>query len=121
MTKPVDLTTLNLCSELAKKALQTSVQNFEQQALDAGKRGEYHSAELYKQWAWAQDLAVHAVSNALFALFCEASERGDFEVPALRLVERTEFPSLNRSEEDRRPDELQTEVASAQPEPEPAP
>lgn len=117
MTKPVDLTTLNLCSELAKKALKTSVQNFEQQALDAGKRGEYHSAELYKQWAWAQDLAVHTVSNALFALFCEASERGDFEVPALRLVERTEFP---RTEEDRRLDDLQVELNSAQPSLDPA-
>lgn len=121
MTRPVDLTTLNLCSELAKKALQTSVQNFEQQALDAGKRGEYHSAELYKQWAWAQDLAVHTVSNALFALFCEASERGDFEVkPELRLVEKTEFPSLTRSEEAQRLDDLQVELNSAQPEPEPA-
>ncbi len=120
MIKPLDLTTLNLCSEVAKKALKTSVQNFEQQALDAGKRGEYHSAELYKQWAWAQDLAVHTVSNALYAIFCEAFERDDFDAPPLRLVERTVFPSLRRSEEEQHLDELQTELASAQPEPEPA-
>ena len=111
-TLKTDLTTLNICSEVVKKALQTSVQNFEAQALEAGKRGEYNSAELYKQWAFATELAIHAASNALFALFCDAQERGDFSVPPLRLVERTDY--------NLRLDELQREVAASQPEPEPA-
>lgn len=117
----IDLTTLNVCSDVVKKALQTSVQNFEAQALEAGKRGEYQTAELYKQWAFATELASHAASNALFALFCDAQERGDFAVPPLRLVERTEFPAFTRSDEERRLDGLQIEVASAQEEPAPEP
>ena len=122
MTTPkTDLTTLNICSEVVRKALQTSVLNHEANALDAGKRGEYHSAELYKQWAFATELAAHAASNALYALFIESQERGDFELPPhLRLVERTVFEMPERSDEDRRLDDLQTDVASAQPEPEPA-
>ena len=122
MTTPkTDLTTLNICSEVVRKALQTSVLNHEANALEAGKRGEYHSAELYKQWAFATELASHAASNALYALFIESQERGDFELPPhLRLVERTVFEMPERSDEDRRLDDLQTDVASAQPEPEPA-
>ena len=120
-TLKTDLTTLNTCSEVVRKALQTSVLNHEANALDAGKRGEYHSAELYKQWAFATELASHAASNALYALFIESQERGDFELPPhLRLVERTVFEMPERSDEDRRLDDLQTDVASAQPEPEPA-
>ena len=122
MTTPkTDLTTLNICSEVVRKALQTSVLNHEANALDAGKRGEYHSAELYKQWAFATELASHAASNALYALFIESQERGDFELPPhLRLVERTVFEMPERSDENGRLDDLQTDVASAQPEPEPA-
>ena len=120
-TLKTDLTTLNTCSEVVRKALQTSVLNHEANALEAGKRGEYHSAELYKQWAFATELASHAASNALYALFIESQERGDFELPPhLRLVERTVFEMPERSDEDRRLDDLQTDVASAQPEPEPA-
>ena len=120
-TLKTDLTTLNTCSEVVRKALQTSVLNHEANALDAGKRGEYHSAELYKQWAFATELAAHAASNALYALFIESQERGDFELPPhLRLVERTVFEMPERADEDRRLDDLQTDVASAQPEPEPA-
>ena len=121
MTTPkTDLSTLNLCTEVVKKALQTSVQNFEAQAFEAGRKGEYHSAETYRQWAFAQDLAVHTVSNALFALFLDCQERGDYAIPPLRLVERTEFPTVPRSAEEARLDDLQVEVASAQPKPEPA-
>ena len=122
MTTPkTDLTTLNICSEVVRKALQTSVLNHEANALDAAKRGEYHSAELYKQWAFATELAAHAASNALYALFIESQERGDFELPPhLRLVERTVFEMPERSDEDRLLDDLQTDVTSAQPEPEPA-
>jgi hypothetical protein len=117
-----DLTTLNICSEVVRKALQTSVLNHEANALDAGKRGEYHSAELYKQWAFATELASHAASNALYALFIESQERGDFELPPhLRLLERTVFPTVSRTEEDCRLDDLQMEVASAQEEPSPEP
>ena len=120
-TLKTDLTTLNTCSEVVRKALQTSVLNHEANALDAGKRGEYHSAELYKQWAFATELAAHAASNALYALFIESQERGDFELPPhLRLVERTVFEMPERSDENCRLDDLQTDVASAQPEPEPA-
>ena len=122
MTTPkTDLTTLNICSEVVRKALQTSVLNHEANALEAGKRGEYHSAELYKQWAFATELAAHAASNALYALFIESQERGDFAVPPLRLVERMEFPAFTRTDEERRLDGLQVDVASAQEEPAPEP
>jgi hypothetical protein len=60
-------------------------------------------------------MCVHTASGAISALFREA-----LSAPQLRLIERTEFPSLNRSEDDRHLDDLQTEVNSAQPDPEPA-
>jgi hypothetical protein len=114
-----DLSTLNAASAVVKKALQDAVCSYEQQSLDAARRGEYLSAQTYKQWAFATDLAIHTASMAMSALFLEALETPT--EPHLRLVSRTDFPATDRSEADRHLDGLQVEVASAQPEPEPEP
>jgi hypothetical protein len=113
--KPLDLTTLNASSEVVRSALRNQVCDYEQKAIDAAKNGDYLSAQTYKNWAFAADLCVHIASGAISALFCEA-----LNAPRLRLIERTEFASLNHSEKDRHLDDVQTEVASAQPDPEPA-
>lgn len=115
MTKPLDLTTLNAASGVVRSALRNQVCDYEQKAIDAARNGDYLGAQTYKNWAFAADMCVHTASGAISALFCEA-----LSAPQLRLIERTEFPSLNRSEDDRHLDDLQTEVNSAQPDPEPA-
>lgn len=113
-----DLSTLNTATAVVKKALQDAVCSYEQQSIDAARRGDYLSAQIYKQWAFATDLAIHTTQSALSGLFLEALEsRAE---PSLTLVSRTEFPPLSRSEEDRRLDSPQRALASAQPSPEPA-
>jgi hypothetical protein len=79
--------------------------------MDAASRGEYRSAQQYKEWAFAADLAVSTASSALAALFLETLD-------TLNVVEDTrtvQLPDLRRPE-DRCLDALQVEVASHQPE-----
>lgn len=79
--------------------------------MDAASRGEYRSAQQYKDWAFAADLAVSTASSALAALFLESLD-------TLNVVEDTrtvQLPDLRRPEE-RCLDALQVEVASYQPE-----
>lgn len=114
-----DLSTLNAANDAVRRALRNKVCEYEQKAIDAGHQGDYLGAKTYKDWAFAIDLALSAASSAITELFLEAC-RASLSTPNLRLVSHTEFPSLDRSEEDRQLDELQTEIAAAQPEPDPA-
>lgn len=113
-----DLLTINKATAVVKTALQGAVCSYEQQAIDAARRGDYLSAQTYKQWAFATELALHTAEGALTGLFIDVM--GARTEPPLKLVSRTEFPAVSRSEEDYRLDSLQQEVASAQPAPEPA-
>lgn len=114
-----DLRTLNTANDAIRRALRHKVCDYEQKAIDASRQGDYLGAKTYKDWAFAIDLALSAASLAITELFLEAS-RASLSTPNLRLVSHTEFPSLERSEQDRQLDEHQREVVSAQPEPEPA-
>ena len=108
----LDLGTLSATQKVVSKALQNKVCEWEQAATDAAARGEYRSAQQYKDWAFAVDLAIHAASGAISALFAET-------LNTMRIVEDTrtvQLPDLGRSDEDRYLDALQVEVASHQPE-----
>jgi hypothetical protein len=110
----LDLGTLNATQSVVTKALQSKVCECEQAATDAASRGEYRSAQQYKEWAFAVDLAIYAASSAFSSLFLETLDR-------LCTVEDTrtvQLPNLGRSVEDQYIDTLATEVASHQPCPE---
>lgn len=106
-----DLSTLNVASAVVKKALQDAVCSYEQQALDAARRGEYMSAQTYKQWAFATDLAIHTASAAISALFLEALET----MPLVDDLREVHLPAVTRSSEDSYLDDLTVEIASRQP------
>ena len=117
MTPPfsssLDLSTLNAAQAVARKALQDAVCNWEQEAMQAAQRGEYASAQTYKNWAFAADLAIHYVSGAIGALFLETLEA----MPLVQDTRTVNLPDLGRSEHDQHLDALTVEVASEQPEP----
>lgn len=108
----LDLATLTATRTVVTKALQSKVCEWEQAATDAVSQGDYRSAQQYKEWAFAVDLAVHTVGLAFSALVLETLD-------SLRIVEDTrtvQLPDLGRSDRDRYLDALQVEVASHQPE-----
>ena len=110
----LDLGTLNITQAIVTKALQSKVCEWEQAATDAASRGDYRSAQQYKEWAFAVDLAIYAASTAFSALFLEALD-------SLCVVQDTrtvQLPNLGRSVKDHCIDTLVTEVASHQPCPE---
>jgi len=108
----LDLASLNTAQQVAIAAIQDLVCEWEQSGLDAAANGDYRSAQQYRDWAFAGDLARYKVVSALGALFVETLD-------TLRVVEDTrtvQLPDLGRSDEDRYLDALQVEVASHQPE-----
>lgn len=108
----LDLATLTATRTVVTKALQGKVCEWEQASTDAAAQGDYRSAQQYKEWAFAVDLAFHSVSMAFSTLVLETLD-------SLRIVEDTrtvQLPNLARSDEDRYLDALQVEVASQQPE-----
>jgi hypothetical protein len=70
----LDLPTLNATREIVLKELQNQVATWEQNSADAAKRGEYQSAQQYKDWAFAADLCVHTASMAIGALVIDTLE-----------------------------------------------
>jgi hypothetical protein len=109
----LDLATLNAAQKVATQALQSLVCKWEQEALNAAHRGEYRSAQQYKDWGFAADIAVHSVSGAVGALFLKTLEA----MPLVQDTRTVKLPELNRTEKDRHLDALAVEVASEQPEP----
>jgi len=110
---PLDLFTLNAAQGVATKALQDAVCTWEQSASDAAQRGEYRSAQQYKEWAVAADLAVHYVSTALGALVLDALQA----FPLVHDTRTVKLPDLGRSDQDHYLDAIAVEVASQQPQP----
>jgi len=108
------LGTLNTAEAQVLRSLRDDVCQWEQNALDAANRGDYDSAHQYKQWAVAADLAHSKALVAFSALVLEALGQ---PVQELRSVQ---LPNLKRSAKDLALDVLAVEVASHQPEPEPA-
>lgn len=107
----LDLTTLNAAQAVAVRSLQNQVCTWEQQSADCALNGDLRSAQQYKDWAFACDLAVHYVSSAIGALFLETLE----SFPLVQDTRTVKLPDLDRSPEDRYLDTLSVEVASAQP------
>ena len=107
--RQLDLGTLNATQSVVSKALQSKVCEWEQAASDAAARGEYRSAQQYKEWAFAADLAFHTASMALGALFLETLDA----IPIVEDTRTVQLPDLRRPE-DRCMDALQVEVASHQ-------
>jgi len=109
----LDLATLNVAREVVAKALQNQVCTWEQDADDAAAQGDYRSAQQFKDWAFAGDIAVHTASMAVGALILDTLD-------ALSVVEDArivQLPEVQRSAHDRFLDALTTEVASQQPAP----
>ena len=107
----LDLGTLNATQSVVTKALQSKVCEWEQAATDAAARGEYRSAQQYKEWAFAVDLAINTASVAISALCFEALNA----IPIVEDTRTVQLPNLGRSNEDRYLDAFATEVASHQP------
>ena len=112
--RQLDLATINAIQLVVTKALQSKVCEWEQAATDAAARGEYRSAQQYKEWAFAADLAVHTASMALGALFFESLDA----IPIVEDNRTVQLPDLGLTNQDRYLDALATEVASNQPCPE---
>jgi hypothetical protein len=112
-TTPLDLATLNAAQTVAVKALQNQGCTWEQQSVDCAGNGDFRSAQQYKDWAFAADLAVHYVSGAIGALFLETLE----SLPLVQDTRTVKLPDLTRTEKDCYLDSLSVEVASQQPEP----
>ena len=109
--RQLDLGTLNATQTVVTKALQSKVCEWEQAAMDAASRGEYRSAQQYKDWAFAADLAVSTASSALAALFLETLDT----LNVVEDIRTVQLPDLRRPE-DRCLGALQVGVASHQPE-----
>jgi hypothetical protein len=96
MTPPLsssfDLATLNAAQAVATRALRDAVCTWEQEAADAAQRGEYRSAQQYKDWAFAADLAVHQVSGAIGSLFVETLK----SMPLVQDTRTVKLPELGR-------------------------
>lgn len=108
--KNLDLETINEVHQTVVRAIRDQVCAWEQEALDAGKRGDFRAAHQFTDWAFAADLCATKASTTCSSLFLDA-------LGSLTVVtdQRTvQLPTLNRSLEDCRLDDLQTEVASAQ-------
>jgi hypothetical protein len=93
MTPPLsqlDLATLNAAQAVATRSLKDLVCTWEQEAADAAKRGEYRSAQQYKDWAFAADLAVHRVGGVIGALFLETLEA----IPLVQDTRTVKLPDL---------------------------
>lgn len=118
MTPPslssLHLGTLNTCEAVVIRKLRDQVCQWEQDAMDAAARGDYSAANQYKAWAFAADMIVGTALVAFSALVLESFGQ---PVPEPRPVQ---LPDLKRSAKDLALDVLAIEVASQQPEPEPA-
>jgi len=113
LSSSLDLATLNAAQAVARKALQDAVCNWEQEAMQAAQRGEYASAQTYKNWAFAADLTIHYVNGAIGALFLETLEA----IPLVQDTRTVKLPDLGRSDHDRHLEALTVEVAPEQTEP----
>lgn len=109
----LDLATINAVQTVVVDSIRNKVCQWEQNALDAAKAGDFRSAQLYKDWAVAADLVAGTASSVCTAVFLDALESHPL-IPDQRKVE---LPRINRSSRDLALDVMALEVASEQPEP----
>ncbi len=112
----LDLATINVVQEVVTRELRSQVCDWEQKAIDASNFGDYRSAQQYKEWAFAVEVALSKVSTACTALFLDTCQ----SFPLVEDTRVVQLPRVRRSAADRRLDALNMEVVSSQPEPEPA-
>jgi hypothetical protein len=112
----LDLGTINEVQSVVLRELRNQVCEWEQKALDASKSGDYRAAQQYTEWSFAADFLVYRVSTACTALFLDTCD----SLPVVADTRTVALPNLTRSDNDRYLDSLSIEVASAQPNPDPA-
>lgn len=110
---PLDLRTINSVQEATVSALQDLVCEWEQSAHDAAAQGDYRSAQQFRDWAFAGDLARSKVVFALGELFIANLQ----SLPLVEDCREVSLPDLKRSAKDRALDALSIEVVSEMPEP----
>jgi hypothetical protein len=110
----LDLGTINEIQQTIVRALHDQVCTWEQEALDASKRGDYRAAHQYTDWAFAADLCASKASSVCTSAFLDAVRSLTTVVQDQRSVQ---LPNLNRSAKDLALDVLATELASERPEP----
>ncbi len=89
---PLQLASLSTVRDAITEALQNQVISWEQEATNAADRGEYRSAQQFKDWAFAADLCLHISAMTVGALILDTLD-------ALSVVEdvRTvQLPDLRR-------------------------
>ena len=107
----LDLGTINQVQSVVVASLRNQVCEWEQKAIDASNFGDYRTAQQFKEWAFACDLAATKASTACSALFNDAVN----SLPVVTDTRTVELPNLNRTPMDRYLDALTVEVASEQP------
>ena len=110
----LDLGTINQVQSVVVSALRNQVCEWEQKAIDCSNFGDYRTAQQYKEWAFACDLAATKASTACSALFHDALTA----LPIVQDTRKVELPNLTRSDADRLLDDFVIEVVSSQPSPE---
>jgi hypothetical protein len=112
----LDLATINEVQSVVIRELRNQVCTWEQEAIDAAQQGDYRSAQQYRDWAFAAEILASKAGSACLAIFLETCET----FPVVQDTMTVTLPNLTRSAADRHLDALTIEVASEQPEPEPA-
>ncbi len=112
----LDLGTINEVQTVVVRELRNQVCTWEQEALDAAKRGDFRSAQMLKDWSVAADILASKTSSACTALFLDTCQ----SFPLVEDTRVVQLPRVRRSAADRHLDAMTLEVVSSQPEPEPA-
>ena len=71
MTTNLDMPTINAATKVVVEAMQSAVCQWEQQSQDAAKNGNFSSALMYQNWAFAADLMISTASTTLTNLLVE--------------------------------------------------
>jgi hypothetical protein len=110
-SQQLDLATLNSAQQIAVSALQDLVCEWEQASHDASASGDFRSAQQFRDWAFAGDLARFKVVSVLADLFIANLQ----QLPLVQDCREVSLPDLKRSAKDLVLDALSIEVASEMP------
>jgi len=110
---PLDLRTLNEVQSVVVREIRHQVCQWEQDSLDAAAAGDFRSAQMLKDWAFAADLLAHKVGGSCTALFLDTCNT----FPLVEDQRTVKLPELNRTAQDLRLDALALEVVSEMPSP----
>ena len=113
LSLPLDLRTINSAQEAVVSALHDLVCEWEQASHDASASGDYRSAQQFRDWAFAGDLARFKVVAVLGELFIANLQ----QLPLVEDCRQVSLPDRKRSATDLVLDALSIEVASEMPEP----